>query len=518
MGKIKSFTCKALTLYSGAFVLLLVCSMWQGYAFSGQRSISQEATNNRPYFQKGDPIYADIDTANQRVYVLLKEGLWCYELESKQWELLARYDSYPEPMLSLEFGFDPYMNRLLLWSRGVGTMYEINMEDYNLERIDRSFPHKNQFGHFPFFHDGELHAFGGYGFWEDKEIITFFNSSIQEWNIVTVSKNSGFPQERRPFTGTYLSDKEEFYFFGGSLFKGGRPDDKNVIRTTKQDIWRFSFRTATWEKVDDLDGKAWKYYRAASPGRFGSVNSISGSFYSNDTGNWYLPVELEDTPSAIYFLMPYNIKQQTEYKPLEIPLGDSREFIISNYLFDGKNNRMVLVGLDHLTNTRTLPVRIVTIAEDSLLTNLVTDSEENITFVVGSLFAVGGIFFIAILILKSRPWEQLKKENNHVDKDKLLREDWLNETERKLIEVLWNEGTFLETSVLEEMVWSEIENYDYRRKLRNETIKSINEKFSLEFSTEGKLILRKTDSEDQRRFRYGLNEKVIGKRLFDKKI
>ncbi len=65
----------------------------------------------------------------------------------------------------------------------------------------------------------------------------------------------------------------------------------------------------------------------------------------------------------------------------------------------------------------------------------------------------------------------------------------------------------MESHELEVESWPDITNYDYRRKLRNETIKSLNEKFKVELDGE-EAIYRKKDPNDNRRFLYGLNERI----------
>lgn len=493
------------------FLLVLFSVSWilPSRAVVAQVSEDSLTESERPHFNAGDPIYADIDTADQIVYILLKDELWSYDLNGLDWDLLHRFESFPESLFELDFGFDPFNERLLLWSRGVGVIYEINLENYSIERLDQSFPHNNQFGHYPFFREGELHAFGGYGFWRNENIITFFNSRIKEWNIITVSKESSFPEKRIPYTGTYLPKSEELYIFGGFLSKNGRADDKNSVKFEKSDIWKFSFPTATWEKVDELEKDGWQYYSTVRSPKVGIVNSLSRSFYSKQSGNWYLPVIFEDSPSGIYFFKVYNIKEEKEFEPVEIPLGGSKEFITSNYLFDAKDDRVVLVGLDYLTNTRTLPVRIVTIAEDSLLTNLEAEPEENLAVIVGSIFFGTAILaWLGVLFWKRNTWVTSGAgKNNSLKQSELLAMESFNETERKVIQALWEAESFLETNDLEEFVWSEIDNYDYRRKLRNETIKSINDKFRAEFEDE--LVVRRKDANDNRRLLYGLNEGVV---------
>lgn len=489
---------------------MLIIFLFVGASSSAFAQLNTEnnAEEGQPYFEKGTPIYADIDTSSQQVYVVLSNGIWRYGLETEEWKRLKEIEAYPEPLSKLEFGYDPFNDRLLLWSRGIGTMYEVDLETVEIERIDRSFPHNNQYGHYPFFRNGELHAFGGYGFWRFKNLVTFFNSRIKEWNIVTIAENSTVPDPKVPFTGMYLKEEDELYIYGGTHLENGRFDDKNGVIISKNDIWKYSFSTGVWEKTDELEEDQWVYTGTPklSSLSLGPINSGSGSFYSGYSGNWYLPVLSENSPTGIYCVKPYHIETRTEYDPVELPLGDSKDFIVSNFLFNPRSQEIVLVGLDHLTNTQNLPLRVVTVPEDSLITLIENESEENMTFIVASLFAISGILVTIFLVLKSGLGSKEKERKNNSAVDELLSNDLFNEQELKLIEALQNNRHFLETSELEEMIWSEIENYDYRRKRRNETIKSINKKCRSIFDTDKKLIIRKKDPTDHRRNHYGLNE------------
>jgi hypothetical protein len=55
-------------------------------------------------------------------------------------------------------------------------------------------------------------------------------------------------------------------------------------------------------------------------------------------------------------------------------------------------------------------------------------------------------------------------------------------------------------------VWSDIDNYDYRRKLRNETINAINNKFSKFTNNSELLIQRQKDPNDNRRYLYEIGK------------
>lgn len=488
----------------------LTISLFFGMCLSvfAQSEIENITVREHPYYEKGTSIYADIDTSSQQVYVVLADGIWRYSLETKKWDRLKELESYPESLNQLEFGYDSSNDRLLFWSRGVGKMYEFDLEANEIERIDQSFPHNNQFGHTSFFRNGELHASGGYGFWRYKNLITFFNSRINEWNIVSVDEHSVFPDPQIPYTGIYLEEEDVFLLYGGVLIEGNRFDDKNGTKISKNDIWKFNFSSEMWNKIDELELDEWEYagVQKLSSANLKNINTLSKSFYSASSGNWYLPVYSESSTTGIYYVKPYNLNSEEGYDPIELPMGESVDFLVSNFHFNPKSKDVVLVGLDHLTNAEMLPVRVATIPEDSLLTAIEDVSEKNMTFIVASFFAVFGILITLLLVLKSRIGPKKNQANKVNAIDELISKNLFNEQELKLIKALQQASQFLETSELEEQLWSGIDNYDYRRKLRNETIKSINKKGESFFDTDKQLIVRKKDPEDHRRYHYGLNE------------
>ncbi len=65
--------------------------------------------------------------------------------------------------------------RVLFIYKGVGEVYELKND--TIRRIDRSFRHENQFNNSLFEHQNTVYAFGGYGLFTFKNIITYFKYS-----------------------------------------------------------------------------------------------------------------------------------------------------------------------------------------------------------------------------------------------------------------------------------------------------------------------------------------------------
>jgi hypothetical protein len=460
----------------------------------------------QPIIEKGSSLFADIDTTSQKVYLFLHEQLWSYDLQKSSWNLEAKFDSLPAAQTQFEFGLNPDNKKLYFWSQGVGKVYEVDKEEQKIYRIDRSFDHKNQFGHIPFFREGTINAFGGYGLWLYKNYITYFSPEIMEWSIISVDPKTTPPSPRNAFTGFYEPVEDAFYAFGGIYSENNRPDDKNINRDRTEDLWKFRFKSQQWEYITDLSFGEWDYEYPGNNFGVIRVNSLATSVFSPISNNYYIPYSREDAPNVLFYLAAFNTKTNQIFEPVEIPLENERTFIVTNYLFNPKSKEFVLVGKSHLTNQKNYPVQIITIPEDTLLA-LMEEQESGVAWLALWL-SFGGILIIAfILILRSNisdnPAESAEEVNNSNDLTEIM--NGLSEHEKNLLKVLYEYKECMESHELEEQTWPQVTNYDYRRKMRNETINSLNEKFQDEIEG-SEAVFRKKDPNDNRRFLYGLNE------------
>tara|TARA_R100000908_G_scaffold50441_1_gene25737 strand:+ start:101034 stop:102524 length:1491 start_codon:yes stop_codon:yes gene_type:complete len=469
---------------------------------------AQAQDKDHPVLDANTPLLADIDTTNQEVYVFLKKQLWVYSLETKTWSLQAELDDLPERLSELEFGLNPFTHKPTFWSRGVGSVYEIDTTSNSLNRLDLSFPHKNQFSHIPFFRQDNLYAFGGYGFWTYKNYISFFKPELKEWHLHTPDINSPLPSPRTARFGFYNKAQDAFFMYGGTYTKNNRSDDKNVERAMASDIWRYSFNNDEWKKLTSFTFANWKPYSSASVSKVGRINSHSTSAYSPHTKNWYLPFHNQNNANMVFHLVPFNIETVEVYKPVEIPIPTEEGFFISSYFYNPRTASFVFLGMDHLTNNKSYPLRIEVLPEDSLL-QLIPE-RNSASGRIGIVVSLGMILVLGLFLFYKHSYtegEESKSISAHTTpKDSFFQK--LNENELKLFEILQDQEGFTDTHQLEEHAWPDIKNYDYRRKLRNESINSINEKFEAEFETDTPVISRKKDPKDNRRYLYGLNREV----------
>jgi hypothetical protein len=127
-----------------------------------------------------------------------------YNLETGQKELKKYSFVSDESFTIFRSAYTPvYENYkdILFIDNGCGRVYQWRND--SIIRIDRSFHHKNQFHNSTFYHNGKVFLYGGYGFFQAKNIITTYDKVLNEWFLYDVGG-------KKPFvTPYYYSSYEE---------------------------------------------------------------------------------------------------------------------------------------------------------------------------------------------------------------------------------------------------------------------------------------------------------------------
>jgi len=492
-------------------LLWLILLFAQGLLY-GQNTAEPSAISGleTPVFHDQGALYADIDTAGRRVFVVTNTNLWQYDLNRNQWKFLDSLKSISDEIADLEFGYNAEKQRLQFWSRGVGKMYFVDLPTFHVKRVDHSFNHHNQFGHYPFFYRGALYTFGGYGFWEWHNILTFYNAELSEWNIQTTDPEGVLPAERVPDTGFLNADTDELFIYGGTTTANQHPDDQVISRMALRDIWKFSFENRRWEKWMELPQEEFSFYVPRELNKIRYTNAITSSFYIPDHSLWCLPVVLKDNPDNGFYLKPVNVETHRVYNRQILGLGNSNRLIPTNYMYDPEAKEAIVIGIDNLARATTYPVRVLRISEKEIVGKLDNESLADFTKWYYLLGLGIVLIFLAWLYLKFQADPNSSKSLDlPLKRSDIEALSGFNDEEKTLLMYLFDEQHFLDTQQIEEYLWAGIENYDYRRKLRNEIITSINDKFREHQDSSGKLIIRRKDPDDKRRYLYGLNEKFV---------
>lgn len=121
-----------------------------------------------------------------------------------------------------------------------GSVYELYRD--TLKRIDESFPHRNQYGAPMFAWKGSVFMFGGYGFFQVKNVFTRFVPQAKEWFEVQ-TKSSEKPSPRS--APLFMVDGAQFYLFGGM--------NRNFLKDGYfRDCWKYDCRKKRWEKLGEI--------------------------------------------------------------------------------------------------------------------------------------------------------------------------------------------------------------------------------------------------------------------------
>lgn len=467
--------------------------------------------NLQPMVNEGAFIYADIDTTSGTIYMLLESGLWGYSLSSNNWHFLDALEDFEGSFSTYEFGFNAQTNLIQLWSRGMGKLFSVDPKTFGIEREDRSPEHQNQFGHFPFYRDSTLYAFGGYGYWDYHNMMVHFNDSLNEWELQTVNPGSPYPDRRIPKTGMYNQQQDRLYIFGGRGTESGNPGDRSSGSREFRDIWSFSFDSKKWEKVMTL-GQLENGSGSTTPSsKVWKTNKKSSSLYLPDEQLWFIPTFV---PKPLFDTFNFRVIGLSAHnaKGLVSPDFDSSHlFMPTNYFYNPNEDEVVFVGIENLANANAYPIRIHRMPADSLMANISEQpfylSFKLFYYLIGLVIIGGVLFWFYREQAKGKSAEE--QESKTISYQSLLQASWYNSQEKKLLEYMHEQDRFLDSQELEELLWSDIESYDYRRRLRNDTLKGINRKFKKHYPHLGKLILRKKDPDDNRRYLYGLNIQLI---------
>jgi hypothetical protein len=140
----------------------------------------------------------------------------------------------------------PGSTDIYFWDRAVGRVFRLP-EDGPIERIDNSFQHRNQYGHRGWMDmQGRIYAFGGYGLFTLKSMVTRFSASSGEWFQLQVEDESEMPA---PQHGKHIIPdlpRRQVYLLGLDQLQGDAPRYPMILDEPDTGVWRFNYALARW--------------------------------------------------------------------------------------------------------------------------------------------------------------------------------------------------------------------------------------------------------------------------------
>ena len=205
------------------------------------------------------------------LHVLSKDGIYKYEPDPMRegvnnFKRIYDLDFSQIPMD--RFHVEVLKDQIFLIDRKGGLVYKV--DNGNLLRIDNSFAHRNQTGSKIFQINDTIYKYGGYGYWQIQDLITYYDFRSNEWEILETDG-----KEVRGLVDSYsVEDDNIIYFFGGTTI-----DKKNRKKVLKNyNIYSFDFKTKKW----DLHGRM-KYNFNSSADTNISLNKKEHIIYRSDS-------------------------------------------------------------------------------------------------------------------------------------------------------------------------------------------------------------------------------------------
>ncbi|PKP41371.1 MAG: hypothetical protein CVT93_08580 [Bacteroidetes bacterium HGW-Bacteroidetes-10] len=134
-------------------------------------------------------------------------------------------------------------DRLFFVNDHGGEVYQLSSD--SLVRKDNSYSHKMQIASNTFIFNGTIYRYGGYGFWSARNIITFFDITSRNWEILQPVGSAEIPVGN--YDGFLFQTDSVWYFFGGKYI-----DPRFPLEPKKYNqIWEFNIKKLKWTKLGD---------------------------------------------------------------------------------------------------------------------------------------------------------------------------------------------------------------------------------------------------------------------------
>ena len=113
------------------------------------------------------------------------------------------------------------------------------VDSTQIRRIDISYNHKMTFGSNVFVHKDTIFKFGGYGYWSNRNFLTYFSDTTYEWEFYPVDDDTYLPPAVSAARGVYYNG--QFFFDGGNIV-----DSRDgTSKYQNNNVWRFNFFNKT---------------------------------------------------------------------------------------------------------------------------------------------------------------------------------------------------------------------------------------------------------------------------------
>lgn len=352
---------------------------------------------------------------------------------------------------------------------GTGHLYKLSLNPILLTRLDRTYFRGYNFTATQFLRKDTLFSVGGRGFWTKNSLITYYNTNAGEWDLY-MSNNDNIRPSLSGFTG--YSKKHDAFF--SSYYQ-----DDELSNGYKIPMSIFDFRKREWSIIGNLADYVTDYIK------------FKHQLLWLDE---YILIWVAGSPSKVFLINPLDNKSYI-YSPKNPSffLGPAELYFNNGFLYSrlafvpGKSDWVILDSLS-LNDI----IKSSVYAGPAYQNNSIW-SEKKILIPV---------IFILIIITSFFYFKRKKANSLHVTDDEI-----------KILKLLLNNSqNKYNTNKINEILGIDKRNYATQRKIRNDAINMLNEKF-IHSLGEKELICRAPNIEDKRMTDYFLNPNLNRKEI-----
>ncbi|MCH7523598.1 MAG: hypothetical protein IIC74_00970 [Bacteroidetes bacterium] len=214
--------------YLFKYLLLIYSSLYflKGYA--------QAPTNfTKDYF-------LFIDHEKQIPVLILEDSLMYTGYDFKK----TKINGLPKNIPLKDFKAVKHKGQTYIVDKGCGPVFKF--ENNSLNRIDKSFRHRNQFNASVFVYNDKIHFFGGYGMFTDKNIVTYFDEEMGDWLELPINSKEK-PLPRSSCFSVLIGD--ELYIWNGSV----KDDIIFADAINDNTVWKLNLKNNKWIQYGETE-------------------------------------------------------------------------------------------------------------------------------------------------------------------------------------------------------------------------------------------------------------------------
>lgn len=505
----------------------------------------------KPIFDIQELNIGAYDPEHHAIHYFTHDKYWKFDVVTHQWKNLGSLKIDQNLAWAV---YDTLQDRLLLFENDVSHVYQVtgdSVSGFKLKQIDKTAYAQNQYGT-DFFvdrQDSRIFAFGGYGYWYFKNMITHYDFETHQWLLVPLNRPTPQPTERWQSYGLYWDQKDRLVVIGGQGEPGGRQNLSVQMAPMQLDVWAFSFNKKKWQKLGDIDSTAvTSLFKKRAFGR----TSITGLQAVNGRdGIGVLVHQVRGEGPTTEFLGVDLETGDISKLPVNGWVNTTSEDVV-NVFWDNRENRFLIITSVRRSGFENLSMRIYEmpveqpsrfkayIHRNSLLQPSGSGNGDPVISAFWFKLAGGVLFGLVLgglIVYLMVPDEEDKvvpvsksgtpdvkndppefslnihiAGEQHVECFGITLDEDLSTKDVELISLLVIERLkgveWMEIEEIEYSLWEERMNRDYVRKLRNSAIDNINRVVQhLPANKNNKpLIVNRKSRRDRRKIEYGLNQ------------